>query len=180
MRQPLNATKCPVLVVVFSSNPNKSALSSFISVGDTCTITQCSPLCHHAFVFRQRKKSVEVSTCTVQVCVRNHTFKHCQRVGLCLCWTARLPKTHAFKHTYEEGERIDTYSFRYDVEVHNNKPLGKSNKIEANVIWIQVHNNKTLGERNYIRTRKVGELTRTVSGTTSNYATINPLGGATK
>ena len=130
--------------------------------------------------FAKEKILVEVSTCTLQVCVRNHTFKHCQCVGLCLCWTARLPKTHAFKHTYEEGERIDTYSFRYDVEVHNNKPLGKSNKIEANVIWIQVHNNKTLGERNYIRTRKVGELTRTVSGTTSNYTTINPLGGATR
>ena len=72
------------------------------------------------------------------------------------------------------------YSFRYDVEVHNNKPLGKSNKIEANVIWIQVHNNKTLGERKYIRTRKVGELTRTVAGMTSNYTTINPLGKATR
>jgi hypothetical protein len=57
VRQPLNATKCSVLVVVFSSNPNKSALSSFISVGDTCTITQWSPLCHHAFVFRQRNKN---------------------------------------------------------------------------------------------------------------------------
>ena len=105
-----------------------------------------------------------------------------------MCWTARLPKTHAFKHTYEEGERIDTYSFRYDVEVHNNKPLGKSNKIEANVIWIQVHNNKTLGERNtftkkrgcanctkiYMRRHAIFDLHEKFYGTYNT--TINPWG----